>query len=451
MVRLFSIVAIALLLAACGTSGDTGSSASSTATSPSQTAPASPTATGPASPTADEVAGIHLIAQVAPEGPREIMDALLVGVLETTDGCLTVDGNLLIWPPGTTIEAREERAIIHDRQGRVVAEVGEEVQFGGGHIGEEHRGNIEDGLEAPIPEACQGPFWIVGDFIYPSEETPTPVQVASVEFPLHAGPFLSNPELIEMLAGVLSLDGDCLRYQPSDGGESLLAVWPRGLELDTSANPPQIRDVSGQVHGWLDSPLVITGLESQNLDPVEADATPSCPGPYLLVHRVGTDDALAFDAASYAVDVGVSLTEAIWRLDNQGDYGTLQQLLVQNEAETFAGFYIQHEPDYGIVVLFTENGEETLGAYTEGKSFDVEFEVRHVRYSYAELQAAQQELIQINQAAGIRANSSINIMENQAEVYVVDRESFDEKLAAAGLTLPEAVRIIEVPSQDVDD
>jgi hypothetical protein len=411
----------------------------------------SQTTTADASPTAEEAPVVHLITQIAAEGPREVMGAELVGVLEATGGCLTVDGNLVIWPPGTTMESSAERTIIRDARDRLVAEVGKEVKFGGGQIGEEHRGNIEDGLEAPIPAACHGPYWIVGDFIYPSEQTPTPVQVANVEFPLHAGPFTSNPELIEMMAGVLSLDGSCLRYQPSEGGDTLLAVWPRGLELDTSANPPQIHDVSGQVHGGLDFPLVITGLESQTLDPVQIDAIPSCEGPYLLVHRVGTDDALAFDAASYAVDFGVSLTEAIWRLDNQGDFGNLQQLLAQNEAETFAGLYIQHDPDYRIVVLFTEHGEETLGAYTEGKSFDVELEVRHVRHSLAELKAAQQESIEITQAAGIDSSSAIHIMTNQVEVYVVDRAAFDAKLASAGLALPEIVRIIEVPAQNVDD
>ena len=38
-----------------------------------------------------------------------------------------------------------------------------------------------------------------------------------------------------------------------------------------------------------------------------------------------------------------------------------------NEKDTFAGLWIQHQPEHRFVVLVTHDGEETIRPYIEGE------------------------------------------------------------------------------------
>jgi hypothetical protein len=80
-----------------------------------------------------------------------------------------------------------------------------------------------------------------------------------------------------------------------------------------------------------------------------------------LVHeRAG---ARRQDAQEYVKRFGVSLEEAYYRLDLQEAIGKLGAELMVSEADSYAGMWIQHEPDYRVIVRFTERGEETLLPY----------------------------------------------------------------------------------------
>src|SRR5690606_22138878 len=111
--------------------------------------------------------------------------------------------------------------------------------------------------------------------------------------------------------------------------------------------------------------------------------------PTRLAATPTVDDALAADAQWYAEEFQVSFDEALRRLQLQESVGQLNAALTAQERESFAGLWIQNRPEYGIIVAFTANGEETIRPYIEGQSFAVDIEVRTHRYTLAELRAAQ--------------------------------------------------------------
>ena len=66
-----------------------------------------------------------------------------------------------------------------------------------------------------------------------------------------------------------------------------------------------------------------------------------------------------------AKDYGVTLEEAVRRLRLQNALPRLEPELRKKEADTFAGLWIQHEPDLRLVVLFTRDGEKTIQPYID--------------------------------------------------------------------------------------
>ncbi len=68
----------------------------------------------------------------------------------------------------------------------------------------------------------------------------------------------------------------------------------------------------------------------------------------------------------YAKDQDVPLEEAVRRLQLQESVGKLGAELEANERDTFAGLWIEHEPEYRVVAAFTRDGEETIRPYVEG-------------------------------------------------------------------------------------
>ena len=75
----------------------------------------------------------------------------------------------------------------------------------------------------------------------------------------------------------------------------------------------------------------------------------------------------------YAREFCVSHQEARRRLALQGEWHTgetgkmVQELITRiqlEEADSFAGHWIQHSPEYGLAVAFTKNAKRTLAKYT---------------------------------------------------------------------------------------
>ncbi len=180
-------------------------------------------------------------------------------------------------------------------------------------------------------------------------------------------------------------------------------------------------------------------------------------GAYTVVNVQGQDgggkpalddkDPLLYDAQIYASNNNVSTEEALHRFQLQDIAGKLGAELGKNETETLAGLWIEHTPEFRIVVRFTRDGEETIKPYLKQypELADI-VEVRTANVSLANLQRDQADASSSVNALGIRVQSGINVYNNSVELYITkaDRSRFDEALQRGEIQLPDTVRVITV-------
>ena len=194
--------------------------------------------------------------------------------------------------------------------------------------------------------------------------------------------------------------------------------------------------------------LVHSSPERVESGPVAAPASsPSSTPTSAPISQASTtevSEALLQDARHYAADVGVDLDEAVRRLRAQRTIGELGAELETNEQPTFGGLWIQHTPEYKVIVAFTRDGEETVRLYVEGTSLADMIELREVEATLVELREAQGEAGIILRQLGIRAASGIDITSNVVELYLSEeeKEELDAGLKKSGLELPDRVKIV---------
>ncbi len=104
------------------------------------------------------------------EPARIFMQALLSGTLEEINGCLRVNGDLIIWPYGFSLGI--DKVSILDDTGHGVALIGDKVRFGGGGFSEDESeegvdiADILGKLSAELPsDRCSGPYWLFGEIM----------------------------------------------------------------------------------------------------------------------------------------------------------------------------------------------------------------------------------------------------------------------------------------------
>jgi hypothetical protein len=166
-----------------------------------------------------------------------------------------------------------------------------------------------------------------------------------------------------------------------------------------------------------------------------------------------TDEALLRDARQYAQDVGVDLEEAARRLQVQDDIGRLNAALAENERDTFAGLWIEHQPAFQVIVLFTHDGERTMRSYVRDRPWADLVEVRRADYTLVELNAASAETALILDQLEFDVHYALDVKSNRVVIWVTDRAWFEAQLEEANLRLPERVELVKVegPSaQEVD-
>jgi len=156
------------------------------------------------------------------------------------------------------------------------------------------------------------------------------------------------------------------------------------------------------------------------------------------------EEALNQDAKMYASHFGVDLDEALRRLQLQGTIGGLSTELAEKERDTFAGLWIQHEPEFRVIVAFTRDVEETVQPYVEGKPFADIVEVRTADATLAELKATQEVVYLALRELDIPADLLVDESENRVEVRVTDRAQLDAALQKVGIQLPDHVVVVTV-------
>ena len=163
----------------------------------------------------------------------------------------------------------------------------------------------------------------------------------------------------------------------------------------------------------------------------------------------GVGEAFTEDTRWYAEDYNLSKEEAIRRMRISDcfsrDLTDLERKLMREERDSFAGFWLEHEPEYRFVYLFTEDGPEKLRPYIKDEPYAPLLEARsYAEVSFAELRAARRKADRIVDRLGFRADSSVDIVKNHAEIFVTDRDGFRAELRKAGMRLPKHVALIEV-------
>jgi hypothetical protein len=100
--------------------------------------------------------------------------------LIVVEGCLRVragnngDGHLIIWQPDYFLNDHNGNIEILDKNGQVVAVVGETIRIGGGEM--PMHPEFDAQLLEPVPDKCTGPYWLMGEVVL---DTPTPTAMAT--------------------------------------------------------------------------------------------------------------------------------------------------------------------------------------------------------------------------------------------------------------------------------
>lgn len=157
------------------------------------------------------------------------------------------------------------------------------------------------------------------------------------------------------------------------------------------------------------------------------------------------NDALIEDATAYAAQYGVSVDEGIRRLELQRRVSDLEGVLTTEEVASFAGLWIQHEPQYRVIVRFTNRAAEArLKARVANSPLADHIETRGARWSLADLEKRQQTLHGHARNVNVRLESDINVVDNTLEIYTVDAPRLNARLAAAGGRLLEGAAVKQV-------
>lgn len=136
-------------------------------------------------------------------------------------------------------------------------------------------------------------------------------------------------------------------------------------------------------------------------------------------------------AEKYSDTYKISTTEATQRLAASREAGKLQRRIAADNPETFAGLYIEHSPEFQIVVLFTKDPQRNLAKYTQSRLYSAKIAPRSLEM----LLAVQEEVGEQLSKSGIRFESGIDIKKSEVELRVLDasraREVLAKLLAAA--------------------
>jgi hypothetical protein len=154
-----------------------------------------------------------------------------------------------------------------------------------------------------------------------------------------------------------------------------------------------------------------------------------------------------FDTKVYACVEKVSLDEATFRFHLMDIAGQLRTDLVNQESETFGGGWIEHSPNFKIVVLFTSGNEKNIEPYLlKYPELSSIVEIRTSKVSYDVLIQMRQNIAQDLEKIGIQADTGTNIYNGNIEIYVTDSSRLNELVSAGKLNLPENIDIIVVKS-----
>ena len=152
-------------------------------------------------------------------------------------------------------------------------------------------------------------------------------------------------------------------------------------------------------------------------------------------------DPATFDTMEYASHVGVDFEEAERRLELQSLAGDLDAELSEHAGQTFAGLWIEHTPQFRIVVQFTQNAQDLIASYVNSDKLAEVIVVRTADVSLAELKEAQLEAMAAIKNENIAVESGIDVKAGKVQIYVVERDRLNAAIERGAIRLPDKTDI----------
>jgi hypothetical protein len=150
------------------------------------------------------------------------------------------------------------------------------------------------------------------------------------------------------------------------------------------------------------------------------------------------------DLLWYAAQYNVTLAEAEQRTQLVAEAGALEAALETAEPEGFGGLFVDHDPEFRIVVLLAGELRASLEDYI-AEDLRRYLTVQRADSSLETLMASAGQIRSIEDV--VPFDVGVNIRLNRVEIYAVSRAALDSYFADRMRQVPEGVAVIEVLSQ----
>ena len=227
--------------------------------------------------------------------------SVYLGKLLVEDGCLRlvgdrpelpddrfqrypVNGFLLVWPPGYSINTDVEPMRIVDDAGLIVARVGDTIRVSSTYPG------------APPPADCAGPHLTIGDELHaimPDEPTEIKLPGSTLYFPRQKTRDRAIMTTTSLVYSKFYLDVDCLRYGNGKGAKpGRLLMWPPGFTPHIEDGKVVIRNGGGRTIARVGDWVNMKDYTRSGPFPPDEDFPKRCGGggTYWMSHAQAAED-----------------------------------------------------------------------------------------------------------------------------------------------------------------
>jgi hypothetical protein len=186
------------------------------------------------------------------------------------------------------------------------------------------------------------------------------------------------------------------------------------------------------------APAMLVAQPDPGTYPTIETATPASYAPIPPAPDVRPRDQRGWYAQTY----GVSDAEADRRMRMQHEIseevGRIRRRLETEQRGNYADIWMEHTPEFRMVVGFKRAPAATLRRYTSHPLFTA----RQVRFSLAELEAAQEDMFAQLRRLGIPAEGGTYVTDNEVRITAaVDQREVDALISSGRLRVSPAVKL----------